>query len=286
MPKKKTKTDPNAKPGVVRQYLIDNYPITEECLSDVCKAGHVFHIYLSNDKSCTKTVAVILELFNITVPLSKVQTLSRNLSSIKDIKIESKLKMFADLCSEVIFSPECEFSASPGQSLPHESVPSTSSLLPQTPSKSSNDTATEQETPKRYELRSATKSSNESVIVQGTPKRYTLRSDANYTPRKALMKKRLSFLSESNRKSKLRSDQKIKDLRNKILSAPNKIRVLKQNLVRKEVKIAELKLQVKTSHVSDHAQKLNFELKKMKAIARKSQMQKIKEQDEEIHEIR
>ena len=256
-------------PGVLgcgRQYLMANFDAQPEASnSGSCKNGHVLLIYVQNAKSIVKTIDIVNERFAFKPTYSNVQNLVYRTDKYKNLHREADAQKFNDICEEV-FMVRCN---------PHPSATSQSSDSEMTPTVSgplhSAMTTIIGSEPVHSSLFGMTTIARSEQIQLPSyamtispehPTNYSLRSDV-VTPRKALLRKRLLFVSKTRNDIHRQYQGSLKKLRKTLQSLPYRNRVLKQKVERKDATIKMLRATLRAVK-SERGLNTAFHIKQLK----------------------
>ncbi|XP_065683018.1 uncharacterized protein LOC124810638 [Hydra vulgaris] len=227
-PKKKT----NLFYGKAKSYLVCNFPIPAH-LNMGCRNGHVLHILATNNDSYQVTVELISKYFNINIfPNQILQLVKKSKVFVKGFSRNSK--QFIDICN-MLFEYQPTTSA----------VTQTSQLIT-----TSNHIAT---CSSFFSQQIAVSSLSNSDSSQESLSR--LRADL-VSPRKKIMRKRLTILENEIAIKKRKHKEDLKGLREKAKARPYRLKYLNQVIACKEKIIHQLRKKLK-----EHF--LNIQLKKL-----------------------
>ena len=125
-PEKKSRTVPPAKPGIARQYLMDNFSASHD---GICRNGHVLFSYVENERSTTKTIQAISDKFGFTPAHTQIQSLvNRSIDRYKNLSRDDDRQRFEDVCEKVFYSHK----EPPGAPAPYpEITPTAASVCPE-----------------------------------------------------------------------------------------------------------------------------------------------------------
>lgn len=190
-PKKRRKLGFPAKPGIVRQYLTENFsPVPDGEL----KNGHILFLFMENERVSTRTIEAATKIIGVpgTILPYQVKTLvDRTLEKFKNLARECEMEKLDEICHETfsLFNPSS--SDSPCASAGMSAGP----IIPQP------ETHTEPEEPQPSS------------------------STGPITPRKRMLKRRLEFVSKTRIDMKKKHVKNLKFMRGKLLKR-NKVNTL------------------------------------------------------------
>ncbi|XP_047146716.2 uncharacterized protein LOC124819371 [Hydra vulgaris] len=227
-PKKKT----NLFYGKAKSYLVSNFPIPAH-LNMGCRNGHVLHILATNNDSYQVTVELISKYFNINISPNQILQLVRK-SKVFVKAFSRNSKQFIDIAN-MLFEYQPTTSA----------VTQTSQLIT-----TSNHIAT---CSSFFSQQITVSSLSNSDSSQESISR--LRAD-QVSPRKKIMRKRLTILENEIAVKKRKHKEDLKGLREKAKARPYRLKYLNQVIARKEKIIHQLRKKLKENF-------LNIQLKKL-----------------------
>ena len=206
----------SAKLGPAHQHLVDNFSSVPD---GELKIGHVLLLYVENERSACRTIEAVTAKLGVPCTSLKNQLrvlVDKTLGKYKHLANTYEMMTFIKICNEV-FTVSKVGDTNTTQTL-HEPVASTST-----------------------EDAPAT-SSVEATTIPATPSINSALRGEQVTPRKAMMRKRLAFMSKSISDIKQKHRSTLKDIRKKV-PQPNRVKHLNQVIKRKMVTIAKLKKQ-------------------------------------------
>ena len=267
MPPKKKKCAPTrgacARPkGAARLYLESNFSLPADIAeSTTCQNGHVFLQYLENNKELAHAANIISEKFTFTPDVKKIYFLCKRATILMTNQSEENKKKFEDLCNEHFVrkplastSLQSAVECSPVLMAVDTaaSEPSQSDIL----STDSHTSLTPRSEPMLYKLSTDPGLSTASCSPQTVTVR--LRSD-DTTPRKQLLKRRLSFLSKTKSEMHEKYRHNLAKLKARIKTNPKQIKLLNQTIKRKETTIRNLREASKQKDTHSDLNTLNKE---------------------------
>ena len=270
MPPKKRKRGLPAKPGKIRQYLMDNFGIFPSSRNEI-RVGHILCLFVEKERSLVGTIRAMQERCeSMKLTARQLKSLvQKSLDKYKNVSREAEMDKFDELCREM-------FSASqlPPPDPPNSTAESTFGESPMTlvPRPSTSTTPMDQPTP------SGTLVGEPSALMTAvgepatTPSTSPLPSTSSgrssrsdfWTPRKQALKRRLDFVSKSASKLKKMHLDSLKNLRAKL--RVNQVKTLNQAIKRKQATIKKLRRQIVASDV---VRKLAETKKKLVQLAQK-----------------
>ena len=186
-PKKKRRVVPPAKPGIARQYLMDNFSASHD---GICRNGHILFSYVENERSTTKTIQAVSDKFGFTPAHTQIQSLvNRSIDRYKHLSRDDDRQRFEDVCEKVFYNHEEPPAApAPDPEITPESLPIAPSSPEPVPSTSG--------------------------ISAQPSSQVRLRGEA-VTPRKQLLRERLSLIYQGLSKQLAEAKFEIKRLKKK-----------------------------------------------------------------------
>ncbi|XP_065647716.1 uncharacterized protein LOC136077090 [Hydra vulgaris] len=230
--------------GKAKTYLACNFPIPAH-LNIGCRNGHVLHIFATNNDSYKVTVELIGKYFNIKTCISQIQQLVRT-SKVFVNHFSRNSKPFVDICN-MLFAYQITTSAVAQTS----QLNATSIDFPTCSSFSSQ----------QISVSSVSNSDHLSPLSRPTLKTSSheplssLRAD-QLSPRKKVMRKRLTILANEMAIKKRKHKEDIKGLKDKTKARAYRFKYLNQVITRKEKLISQLRKKLKEKF-------LNLQLKKL-----------------------
>jgi hypothetical protein len=219
--------------GKAKTYLACNFPIPAH-LNIGCRNGHVLHIFATNNDSYKVTVELIGKYFNIKICISQIQQLVRT-SKVFVNHFSRNSKPFVDICNmlfayQITTSAVAQTSQSNATSI---DFPTCSSFSSQQISVSSVSNSDHLSPLSRPTLKT---SSHEPLS--------SLRAD-QLSPRKKVMRKRLTILANEMAIKKRKHKEDIKGLKDKAKARAYRFKYLNQVITRKEKIISQLRKKLK-----------------------------------------
>ena len=240
-----------SKPGLARQYLIDNFSLVPD---GHLKKGHILFLYLEHEKSIARTIRAVLEKLGgqMTVSPNNLNSIIHILDKYKNLQRENVMTNFVLVCSEdftafkeipptqTTFGTHNDSVMEVDDDVSHPSINSSDEMAQQVlPSPSQ---------PKEQEVM-------QTAMQVLAPIRW---SRGKASPRKLRMKKRIQFLSQmrSTEKKKFAEKEKMyKELCD--IQKAKKMKRLNQDIERKKNTIS-----LKVATIA----KLRKEIKKLKEV--------------------
>ena len=291
MPPKKKKTffQQQGK-GQARLFLESNFSLPDDITeSTLCQNGHVLLQYFENDKVIAHTAKRISEIFTLQSDVQRIHRLVKKASALmKNIHQAPTRKKFEDLCNEYFVAKPLASSLTTVQSvlectpilISTEDVASeiSQSDMMQTDSQTFSAVATGSEpfpcTSITDPVPSTSSCSPHTVSVM-------LRSD-DTTPRKQLLKRRLSFVSKAKSEMQEKHRRILTELKAKIKTKPNTIKHLNQTIKRKETTIRNLKQNLREASKQKGTQSQLNMLNKEKFLLKRKNRAKLNQIREKI----
>ena len=292
-PKKKMRVQQTGIKALSRQYLESNFSLPDDVTeSTSCKNGHVLLQYLEKDKKAKDAAKSISEKFGFMPTVGKVNYLFKQTSGmLYALFHEPTRKRFEDICNETFKTK------SPAATAVHSECSATlisddSVLVEPSQSESLNtDSQTACILTHRTDPLIPCLPDPGPSTSSCSPPHCSLRSH-DTTPRKQLLKRRLSFVSKSHSKLQEKHRQRLAHLKANLKKQPNVIKHLNQKIKRKDavIKILKQKLREVSKQNQSQMKKIPKEQNirdKMRQIKTKVKSEfesKLKQKDASIKE--
>ncbi|XP_065660553.1 uncharacterized protein LOC136084481 [Hydra vulgaris] len=226
--------------GAAKNHLESNFGLPSQ-VDNNCKNGHILFLFINNNESHQLTIEQVNKLYGFNICYSQTKFLV-NVSKKRACNFLKDTKRFVDFCNEPFI---CQATTLPAtQSF--QSTPNSSKIVSSLSVASS---------PKHNNILS--------LPNKRSPLLSRLRAD-QLTPRKKLLKRRLSVFATEIATEKQKHREDVKVLKEEIKTKP-RLKHLKETIARKEKTIRSLRNKFKVQRLNLQLNKLqisNFRLKK------------------------